>query len=229
MQAIELRDYSGQDYVDVCFRSAAVLMSCDRHAVAMRGLYMLVNEYGATVDRSGTLARCVDRNPILISTLIGLGADRAMPTWDWLRDKWNTPLHRVAECHFMDVFEALVSGLSPSDLDLGDEHGCTALMTLMSEDIASEAYLSERFTWMMDRGVSCLPFDHMGQRVSQKPWGRRQPFKSAIAARIKDENWAKRRVFLFLRERGASVCDGLVMRVVGLAEFGIFKHVVGFL
>lgn len=61
MQAIVFRDYPGQDYVDMCFHSAAVHMSYDRHAVDMSGSFKLVNEYGANVDRSGTLARCVDR------------------------------------------------------------------------------------------------------------------------------------------------------------------------
>lgn len=56
----------------------------------------------------------------------------------------------------------------------------------------------------------------------------REPFKRLISARIKDENWAKRRVFLLLRRRDASVCDELVSRLVDLAEVGVFQHIVQF-
>lgn len=95
-------------------------------------------------------------------------------------------------------------------------------MTLLSEEVASEVYVGERFAWLVGRGASCLAFDNSGQRVSQTLWGKRQPFKSLIAARVRDENWAKRRVFVLLRGCGALVFDDVLMRVVDLAEFGVF-------
>lgn len=197
MEAIAFRDYPGQDYVDRCFHSAALQLSYDRSVVDMSCLLKLVDEYGANVDRCGTLARCVDRNAFVVSTLVQLGADRAARSWDWQRGKLNSPVHRVAECQYVDVYEALVFNLLARDLDLGDEHGCTPLMTLLSETVASEAYISERFAWLMGSGASCLPFDHIGRRVSQTCWGKRQPFKNWIAARVRAENWAKRRVLCF--------------------------------
>lgn len=57
-------------------------MSYDRHAVDMCGLFKLVNEYGANVDRSDTLARCVDRHAFVASALVEHDADRAMLSWD---------------------------------------------------------------------------------------------------------------------------------------------------
>lgn len=102
-------------------------------------------------------------------------------------------------------------------------------MTLLSETLASEAYLSERFAWLMGSGASCLPFDHIGRRVSQTCWGKRQPFKNWIAARVRAENWAKRRVLVLLRGCGALVFDDVLRRVVDLAEFGVFQQIVQFL
>lgn len=229
MEAIAFRDYPGQEHVDRCFHSAALQLSYDRSAVDMSGLLKLVDDNGANVNRCGTLARCVDRNAFVVSTLVQLGANRAARSWDWQRGKINSPVHRVAECQYVDVYEALVFNLSARDLDFGDEHGCTPLMTLLGETVASEAYVSERFAWLMDSGASCLPFDHIGRRVSQTLWGKRQPFKNWIAARVREENWAKRRVLVLLRKRDASVCDELVMGVVDLAEFGVFQHIVQFL
>lgn len=75
----------------------------------------------------------------------------------------------------------------------------------------------------MISGASCLPFDNSGQRVSQT-LGYGQPFKNLIADRVRDENWTKRRAFVLFRERGASVYDMLVMRVVDLTR----GHIVGF-
>lgn len=47
----------------------------------MSGIYKLVVEYGACMNRCGTLARCVDRNLFVVSALVSLGADRAMLCW----------------------------------------------------------------------------------------------------------------------------------------------------
>lgn len=40
-----------------------------------------------------------------------------------------------------------------------DEFGCTPLMTLLSEKLASVEYLRQRFDWLVGRGASYLPFD----------------------------------------------------------------------
>lgn len=85
----------------------------------------------------------------------------------------------------------------------------------------------------MQRGVSCLPLDDYGMRASQTRWGRTQPFRDLIAARVREENWGKRRGFMVLRKRGVDTDDGgesdlVVPRVAFLAEFGVFKHIEEF-
>lgn len=186
MEAIVFRDYPGQDYVDRSFHSAALQLSYDRRAADMSGLSKLVNDFGANVNRSDTLSRCVDRNAFVVSVLVQFGSDRAMRSWDLQRGRRNSAVRRSVSTWM--CFEALVLNLSARDLDVGDEHGCTPLMTLLSETLASEAYLSELFAWFEGRGASSLPFDNSGQRVSQSLWRRRQPFKSRIAARAREEN-----------------------------------------
>ena len=170
----------------------------------------------------------------MVSVLISLGADRSARTWDWQRGLRNTAVHRAADCNDLGVLQALVYGLSPAELDVKDEFGNTPLMTLLSERLSSVGYLRQRFDWLVGRGASCLPFDNNGKRVSEKLWGRRQPFLALIEARVKEENWFKRRGFVFLRKRGISAEDGgeddyLVLEVAFLAEFGVFKNILGFL
>lgn len=153
---------------------------------------------------------------------------------DWQRVLKNTALHRVAECQNLDVFEALALKLSPVELDVRDERGSTPLMTLLREGIASEDYLRQRFDWLVGSGASCLPFDDNGKRVSETPWGKKQPFRTLIAARVCEEKWTKRRGFIRLRKRGVDADDGdendsLLLEVASLMEFGVFKHIVGYL
>lgn len=131
MEAIVFRYYPGQDYVDGCFHSAAVQMSYDRHAVDMSGLFKLVNEYGANVDRSGALARCVDRNAFVVSALVQLGADRAMLSWAGGGTGLTLLFIAWLSVGSWVCLRLWFANLSPEDLDLGDEHGCTALMTLL--------------------------------------------------------------------------------------------------
>lgn len=234
MDAIMERDSPDQEYVEGSLHSAALQLSYDTGARDMSGIHILVVEHGACVNRWGTLARCADRNPFVVSALISLGADRTMLVWDSQRGLNNTALHRVAECQNVDVFEALVLNLPPEQLDVRDEHGSTPVMTLLREHIASEDYLRQRFDWLMGRGASCLPFDDNGRRVSETPWGKKQPFRTLIAARVREENWVKRRGVILLRMRGVEVGDGgeddyLLLEVASLVEFGVFKHIVGYL
>ena len=234
MDAIIARDSPDQDYIDRSLHSAALKLSYDSSEHDMTGIFRLVSVYGACVNRCGTLSRCVDRNPYVLSELIRHGADRCMMTWDWQRGKRNTAVHRVAESQDLEVFQALIYGLSPVELDVRDEVGCTPLMTLLSERLSSVGYLRQRFDWLVARGASCLPFDNKGRRVLDTLWGRRQPFRALIKGRVKEENWVKRRGFVFLRKRGISAEDGgeddfLVLEVAFLAEFGVFKTIVGFL
>jgi hypothetical protein len=229
--AIMERDSPDQEYVDRSLHSAALQLSYTREE-DMSGIQKLV-ELDACVNRCGTLARCVDRNPFLVSALITLGASRTMLVWDWQRGVKNTALHRVAETQYPDVYNALVSNLSPVDLDVKDEHGRTPLMVLLSEGVASTEYLGQRFDWLVASGASCLPFDDRGKRVSETRWGRRQPFHNLIAARVREENWVKRRGFLLLRLRDVNVDGGdeddrLVLQAACLAEFGVFKNIVMF-
>lgn len=174
-------------------------------------------EHGADASLCTTLAGCVDRNSFVVSALSSLGADRSMLGWDWDREVYDAPLHSVADCQHEDVFEALVLNPSPNDLDLKDERGSTPLMTLLSETIASKAYLLPRFERLVGRGESCLPFDNGGKRVSQTARGQMQPFQNLIAARVREENWVKRRGFVLWRGRGRAMFGGddLVMITVG--------------
>lgn len=236
VDAIVARDSPHQDFVDRSFNTAVQQLSCQAHVQDVSGIQRLVHAYGADVNRSGTLANCVDRNPFVVSALISLGANRTMLVWDWPRGLRNTALHRVAECHFPQVFQALALDVSPEEWNVRDEFGCTPLMTLLSERVVSEQYLRPRFDWLMGRGASCLPFDVDGKRVSETLWGKRQPFRGLIATRVRDENWAKRRGFILLRKRGVDADDGdggdddrLVLGVAFLAEFGVFQNIVGFL
>lgn len=234
MEAIVARDSPDNDFVTRSFHAAALQISYDSEVQDMSGIYKLACDYGAGVNRCGTLARCVDRNPFVISALVSLGADRSMLVWDWQRGLKNTAVHRVAETQALDVYQALVFNLAPEELGVGDEFGRTSLMTLLSEDVASEEYLRQRFDWLVESGASCLPFNDNGKRVSNTLWGQRRPFSDLIAARVREENWLKRRGFLFLRKRGVSADDGgeddcLVLQVAFLAEFGVFKNIVGFL
>lgn len=117
---------------------------------------------------------------------------------------------------------------------MGDEFGCTPLMTLLSESVASEDYLRQRFDWLVGRSASCFPSDQSGGRVSQTLWGKRQPFRDLIAARVCEENWGKRRGFVLLRKRGVDAddeddADSLVLGVAFLPEFGVFKNIVEFI
>lgn len=115
-----------------------------------------------------------------------------------------------------------------------DEFGCTPLMTLLNEGVASEEYIRQRFDWLVGRGASCLPFDDNGRRVSETLWGKKKPFRNLIAARVREENWVKRRDFILLRKRGVDADDGdeddsLMMEVASLMEFGVCKNIVEFL
>ncbi|CAN0413282.1 unnamed protein product [Ectocarpus sp. 8 AP-2014] len=233
MRAIVARDGPDQEFVDRSLNAAALQLSNDRHEQDMSGMQALVDVYGANVNRCGTLANCVNRNPLVVSALISLGADRTRFVWDWERGLRNTALHRVAETHSSIVFQALAQNLSPEEWSVRDEFGFTPMMTLLSEETASEDYLRLRFDWLVGRGASCLPFDDGGRRVSGTFWGQRQPFRGLIAARVCEENWAKRRGFILLRKRGVDADEGddgdrLVLEVAFLAEFGVFQNIVGF-
>ncbi|CBN80316.1 hypothetical protein Esi_0052_0068 [Ectocarpus siliculosus] len=233
MRAIVARDAPDQEFVDRSLNAAALRLSNDGHEQDMSGIRILVDVYGASVNRCGTLANCVHRNPFVVSALISLGADRTRFVWDWERGLRNTALHRVAETHSSIVFQALAQNLSPEEWSVQDEFGFTPMMTLLSERTESVDYLRLRFDWLVERGASCLPFDNGGRRVSGTFWGQRQPFRGLIAARVCEENWAKRRGFILLRKRGVDADDGddgdrLVLEVAFLVEFGVFQNIVGF-
>lgn len=233
MEAIVARDAPDQEFVDRSLNAAALRLSNDMHEQDMSGIQRLVDVYGANVNRCGTLANCVHRNPLVVSALISLGADRTRFVWDWERGLRNTALHRAVESDSVHVFQALALNLSADEWSVRDEFGFTPMMTLLSERTASEDYLRLRFDWLVERGASCLPFDDSGRRVSGTFWGQRQPFRGLIAARVCEENWAKRRGFILLRKRGVDADDGddgdrLVLEVAFLAEFGVFQNIVGF-
>jgi len=233
MKAIVARDAPDQEFLHRSLNAAALRLSKDRHEQNMSGIHALVDVYGASVNRCGTLANCVNRNPFVVSALISLGADRTRFVWDWKRGLRNTALHRVAETRSFIVFQALALNLSPEEWSVRDEFGFTPMMTLLSERTASEDYLRVRFDWLVETGASCLPFDNSGRRVSGTFWGQRQPFHGLIAARVCEENWAKRRGFILLRKRGVDADDGddgdrLVLEVAFLSEFGVFQNIVGF-
>lgn len=217
---------------------AAKAMSYNPGLDDMTGIVKLIVDYGANPNKWSTLHYSVRKNHVLVSTLVSLGARVDSLAWDFYRGVKNTPLHRTPDMITVDVLEALQS--TEFDINSRDASGSTPLMALMKvgSKLHSEEDIMTRFIWLTERGASCLPVDNKGKRVSAMIRSKASPFKEMIAARIKDENWLKRRGMVLWRRRlrrsrsrtrRGRRRNSVVFNVVALHIDGLFRHIVTYL
>ncbi|CAM9639053.1 unnamed protein product [Ectocarpus sp. 8 AP-2014] len=122
MRAIVARDAPDQEFVDRSLNAAALQLSNDGHEQDMSGIRILVDVYGASVNRCGTLANCVHRNPFVVSALISLGA-------------WWVAEHRTPSSGGDSLFHR-ISGLGSKSVARGME--CAGRIRLHSHDDSPE-------------------------------------------------------------------------------------------
>lgn len=231
---------------DSCFDQAAKTMALDPYVDDMTGIVKLVVDYGANPNKWSTLHYCVRSNHCLVTTLISLGARTDTLAWDFYRGAKNTPLHRITDMGNFGVFQALFEQDS-CDVNARDGSGATPLMSLMKvrSHLHSDNAVMTRVNWLMERGASCLPVDNKGTRVCKIPRSKLSPFKEVISAKIKEENWLKRRGMVLMRhrllllrhsvsgkryKRDERDCFSLLVdAVAGLNIDGILRHIVTFM
>lgn len=226
-----------QEDFDSCLDRAARTMAYNPVFDDMTGITKLVVDYGANPNKWSTLHYSVRHNHMVVSALISVGAKTDTLAWDFYRGVKNTPLHRVADMMTVDVLSALIN--PSTDIDIKDGAGRSPLMSLMSERSMSHSdhAIMLRFGWLIDRGASCLPVDHEGERVSSMGRSRRSPFKQMIGGRIKDENWMKRREVVLMREvfgpgtrrRKSRRNLSFLHKVADLGSDDVFRHILTFL
>lgn len=226
-----------QEDFDSCFDQAAKTVAYNPVFDDMTGIVKLVVDYGANPNKWNTLHYGVRHNHVLVSTLVSLGANTDTLAWDCFRKEYNTPLHRIADMMTVDVLDALVN--PSTDFDIRDGAGRSPLMSLMrtTPSLHSDHAIMIRFNWLLERGASCLPKDNGGNRVSDMPRSERWPFKQMIAARIRDENWNKRRQLVLMREilsnrtrlRRSTRNAQLLRKVADMPVDGVFRHIITYL
>ncbi|CAM9092102.1 unnamed protein product [Ectocarpus sp. 12 AP-2014] len=227
---------------DSCFDQAAKMISFNPSIQDMSGLVKLVVDYGANPNERSTLHYSVRSNPLLVATLISLGARTDTLAWDFYRGVKNTPVHRITDMASLEVFRALFEQNPECDVDAGDGSGATPLMTLMktrSPLHVDDNVVMTRVAWLMAHRASCLPVDNAGIRVCAMPRCKRAPFKQIISARIKEENWLKRRGMVMRRHRLCRCAcmkrnknnqlSVLVDMVAALHMEGVFRNIVTFM
>lgn len=220
-----------QDF-DSCLDQAARAMAHFPAMVDMSGIAKLVIDYGANPNKWDTLHHSLRNNHVLVSTLVSMGANTDTLAWDFRRGVKNTPLHRLTDMASADVFEALIT--PTTDFNARDTTGASPLMSLMKTKrlLMSDKSIATRFEWLMAHNASCLPFDNAGRRASAMPRGKTSPFKELISAKVRGENWLKRRWLVMLRRRRPGTwvgADPLLARVAGFRIEGVFRHIVTFL
>lgn len=228
-------DQIQQEQFDSYLDNAAKRLAYNVMMDDMSGIVKLVVDYGANPNKWSTLHHSVRSNHLLVSTLVSLGAKTDTLEWDFSRGVRNTPLHRMTDMVYKDVFDALVT--PTTDFDVKDLSGATPLMAMMKVRtfLYSDETILAKFNWLIERGASCLPIDKNRQRVSSMFRSKFSPFKELIAARIKDENWLKRRGLVLMRDRNrrwvrrSSRNFSLEDRVARLNADGVFRHIVTFL
>ena len=233
-----LPDQIHQRDFDLCLDMASKILAYNPNMHDMSGVIKLIVDYGADPNTWRTLHYSVRSNRVLVKTLISLGARTDTLAWDFSSGVNNTPLHRIMGIVTYDVFEALVQ--PNTDMNIRDGSGATPLMAMMK--VMSLPYpdhdIITRMGWLIDRGASFLPKDYMGKRISDMARSEDAPFKNFISAKIKDENWLKRREMVLSRhrfirgirkKRSRHGTPGLTGRVVGHPIEGIFRHIVTFL
>lgn len=222
---------------DSCLDRAAKAMAYNPVFEDMTGIVKLVIDYGANPNTWSTLHYSVRHNHVLVSTLVSLGARTDTLAWDFNRGVKNTPLHRMTEMMTVNVFEALVNPLT--DFNVKDSAGQSPLMSLMRARslLHTDYAVMTRFNWLMGYGASCLPVDNKGRRVSSYSRSKVSPFKENIAAKIRNENWLKRREVVVMRAilgkrtriRKSRRNLSLLYKVAHFPIDGVFRHIVMFL
>ena len=222
---------------DSCLDRAARTISYNPVFQDMSGIVKLIVDYGANPNTWSTLHYSVRHNALLVSTLISLGARTDTLSWDFYKGVKNTPLHRMTDIVTFDVFAALVN--SATDLNIKDGAGQTPLMALMRAKyrLHTDYAIMERLNWLIGHGASCLPTNKKGERVSSMIRSKGSPFKEMIAAKIRDENWLKRREVVLMREvlgtrsrlRKSRRNLSLLYKVADLSIDGVFRHIVTYL
>lgn len=225
-----------QSHFDSCFDQAAKILAYNPAMCDMTGIVKLVVDYGANPNTWNTLHYSVKRNHVLVRTLISLGARWNTRAWDFSRGVRNTPLHRVVEMVSFDVFEALVQ--PDTDFNARDSSGATPLMAMMKTLLHPDEDMLDKMNWLIERGASCLHVDNKGRRASVMIRSSYAPFKELIAARIREENWVKRRGIVLMRhrfvcgirkKRGMYGAKTLIEKVASFPVEGVFRHIVTFL
>lgn len=225
-----------QSQLDSCLDQAAKILAYNPAMCDMTGIVKLVVDYGANPNTWNTLHYSVKRNHVLVRTLISLGTRCHTRAWDFTRGVKNTPLHRIVDMVSFDVFEALVQ--PDTDFNARDSSGATPLMAMMKTLLHPDKVMLDKMSWLIERGASCLPVDKKGKRVSALIRSKDSPFKEFIAARIREENWMKRRGIVLMRhwlvygirkKRGRHGTPTLVEKVASFPIEGVFRHVVTFL
>lgn len=233
---LHLPDRIRQSQFDSCLDQAAKVLAYNPAMGDMTGIVKLIVDYGANPNTWNTLHYSVKRNHVLVQTLISLGARCHTLAWDFSRGVKNTPLHRIVDIVSLSVFEALVQ--PDTDFNVRDSSGATPLMAMMKTLLHPEGAMLDKMNWLIERGASCLPVDKSGKRVSAMIRSTYPPFKTMISARIREENWLKRRKILLLRRRlvvgmHRKRCrhgtPTLVEKVASFPIEGVFRHVVTFL
>ncbi|CAM9103620.1 unnamed protein product [Ectocarpus sp. 12 AP-2014] len=226
-----------QEDFDACLDQAAKTMAYNPLMEDMGGIAKLVLDYGANPNKWNTLHNCVRSNSVLVATLVLLGASADTLAWDFYRGLENTPLHRLTDMITVDVLDALIS--PTTDINIRDGAGQTPLMALMRSRglLHSDHDVMRRFNWLMERGASCLPVDDQGERVSSMARSLASPFKEIIAAKIRDENWRKRREMVLVRAlfckrsgvRKSGHEPSFLHKVADVHIDGVFRNIVTFL
>lgn len=223
---------------DSCLDMASKILAYNPAMDDMSGIIKLIVGYGANPNTWSTLHYSVKSNHVLVQTLVSLGARTDTLAWDFSRGVKNTPLHRITGMVTLGVFEALVQ--PDTDFNIRDGSGATPLVAMMKAMslLYSDEVVMTRMNWLMERGASFLPVDNKGKRVSEMVRSKHAPFKKLIVARIREENWLKRKWIVLLRH--LFVCGILKKRtrygtrtfVGNVARFpieGVFRHVVTYL
>lgn len=229
-------DHIHQRDFDSCLDQAAKVLAYNPAMDDMTGIIKLVLQYGANPNIWNTLHYSTTCNHVLVQTLISLGARAHTLAWDFSRGVKNTPLHRIADMASFDVFQALVK--PDTDFNVRDGSGATPLMAMMKTLLHSDEAMLQRMNWLLERGASCLPVDNRGRRVSVMIRSTYAPFKELIAARIREENWVKRRGIVLMRrrfvcgirkKRGMYGTRTLVQKIASFGIEGVFRHIVSYL
>lgn len=118
---------------------------------------------------------------------------------------WELALHGV-QYRSLGVIRALLE--RGADIDAVDSDGNTAMMRLMQKRSATLHDL-EVFRLLLLFGASCTATNLLGQTALDMPLAKHPLVHEGVVGRVKDQNWARRRVvFLVLAKGSASApCD----------------------